>query len=315
MLLTYSEAAARAQVSEQTIRRRVRAGDLPTVKEGVRSKLRAADVDRLFSDSPTPPDPIAGVCRVIAIANQKGGVGKTTTATNLAAVLAAQSRVLAIDCDPQGNLSEALGADPKGIQKTLYDVLVNRAPIASVALTPVMGLQRLSLVPSHILLSKAERELYNAISRDSKLKSALAPVLQDYDFIILDCPPTLGLLTVNGLVAANEVIVPVDMAKFALTGVADLLETIEAVRADANPNLREVRALANRWDNTRIAQDVQTALREMFRDRLFETTIRQSVKLREAVAAAQPISIYRPSDPAAQDYQKLAKEVRNAVPA
>lgn len=315
MLLTLSEAAARVKVSEMTIRRRVNAGEIPFVKEGVKSKVRASDVDRAFSSNPAPASLPSGPCRVIAIANQKGGVGKTTTAANLAAVLAVDNRVLAIDGDPQGNLTQALGADPERFERTLYDVLVNKAPIATVTISPIPHLDRLSLVPSHILLSKAEREMTNAISRDMKLKQAIDAVSADYDYVLIDCPPTLGLLTVNALVAATEVIVPVDMAKFALSGVSDLLETIEAVREDANPNLRNVRALANRYDNTRIAQDVQAALKEMFGERLYATRIRQSVKLREAQAYNQPISIYSSKDNAAQDYQRLAKEVELATAA
>lgn len=314
MLLTLSQAAKRAQVSEMTIRRRVRAGELQTVTEGVQTRYRSTDIDRAFSSTPPPPAP-RGQARIIAIANQKGGVGKTTTAANLAAVLAVNHRVLAIDCDPQGNLSQALGADPEKIERTLYDVLINRAPISSVVMAPVLNLQQLSLVPSHIQLSIAERELSAALSRELKLKQAVSAVSSDYDYILLDCPPTLGLLTINALAAATEVIVPVDMAKFALNGVADLVETIEAVREDANPNLREVRALANRYDNTRIAQDVQAALDQMFGDRLFKTRIRQSVKLREAQAMSLPISVYSPKDNAAIDYRKLAEEVENAVAA
>ena len=306
-LLSYAEAAARAQVSEKTIRRRVADGELTTVREGTRTRIRPADIDRLYSADPVKGR-LKGACRVIAVANQKGGVGKTSTCANLAAALSGDHRVLAVDCDPQGNLTQALGPNPDSLETTLYNILIERLPLPRAIQNPVLGHPNLSLVGANLELAAADHQLAGVVAREMRLRQVLDAVLGDYDFIFIDCPPALGLLTLNALTAATEVIVPVEMGVFSLRGVAKLLDTIAEVRA-VNPGLMRVRALANRTDNTNLTADVQAELKRSFGPDLFETAIRRSVKIGEAQAGRSPITISHPKDKAALDYFTLAKEV------
>lgn len=317
-LLTLSEAAARGGVSEFTIRRRIKDGTLRQHRDGKRIHVYEEDVERLFpTPPPPPPPPEPKPCRVIAVANQKGGVGKTSTCANLAAALAGRGlRVLAVDCDPQGNLTQSFGPDPDSLEYSLYDVLVGQLPLNKAIQSPVLGYPTLALVGANLELSGANLALGGAISRETLLRDSLAPSLAEYDFVFIDCPPALGLLTLNALSAAHEIIVPVEMGVFSLRGVAKLLDTIAAVRR-INPSLRRVRALSNRTDNTKLSGDVQDELRRSFGTELFQTTIRRSVKVGEAQASRAPITVYRPSDPAAKDYLALAAEVlgENTSPA
>lgn len=312
MLLSYSEAAARASVSENTIRRRVQDGSLTVTRQGTRSRIRSTDLDRLFSPHPSA-EPIPGPCRVVAVANQKGGVGKTSTCANLAAALSTQGlRVLAVDCDPQGNLTQALGPNPDALDFTLYNILIDRLPLEKALLNPVLGQPGLSLIGANLELAAADLQLGNLVARELRLRQVLEPYLPAFDFIFIDCPPALGLLTLNALSAATEVIVPVEMGVFSLRGVSKLMDTISEVRS-VNPTLTRIRALSNRSDNTNLSSDVQAELRRSFGDDLFKTTIRRSVKVGEAQAAHLPITVYRPKDPAALDYKTLAEEVRHGA--
>jgi chromosome partitioning protein len=314
-LLSYAEAAARAGVSEMTIRRRVQDGSLAAVRQGTRPRVRLSDVQRLFSeDGPAviPGAPVGG-CRIIALANQKGGVGKTTTCANLAAALSRSgARVLAVDCDPQGNLTQALGPNPDALDVTLYNVLVERVPLDKAILSPILNEPNLSLVGANLELAAADHQLAGVVAREMRLRQVLDPVKDRYDYILLDCPPALGLLTLNALTAAAEVIVPVDMGVFSLRGVAKLMDTISEVRG-VNPGLRRVHALSNRADNTNLSADVRAELKRGFGDDLLVTQVRRSVRVGEAQAARTPITLYRPKDPAAQDYLALAEEVRNGA--
>ncbi|WP_395088822.1 AAA family ATPase [Armatimonas sp.] len=313
ILLSYTEAAARAGVSEMTIRRRVEDGSLPKVRQGARSKVRLNDLQALYpevatdSRTHTPKHP----CRVIALANQKGGVGKTSTCANLAAALSSNSLVLAIDCDPQGNLTQALGPNPDTLEVTLYNVLVERVPLEKALLNPILNEPNLSLIGANLELASADHQLAGAVAREMRLRQVLEPLMTRFDYILIDCPPALGLLTLNALSVATEVIVPVDMGVFSLRGVAKLMDTISEIRS-VNPELRRVRALSNRSDNTNLSLDVRGELKRAFGDDLFETSIRRSVKIGEAQAARTPITLYRAKDPAALDYFALAEEVRQA---
>jgi len=309
-LLSYAEAAVRAQVSEKTLRRRVADGELPAVREGTRTRIRPIDLDRLYSPSPVK-NRSQNTCRVIAVANQKGGVGKTSTCANLAAALSDEYQVLAVDCDPQGNLTQALGPNPDTLDISLYNVLVERTPIRRGILNPVLGHPGLSLIGANLELAGADPQLAGAVLRELRLRQTLEPVLQEYDFVILDCPPTLGLLTINALMAATEVIIPVEMGVFSLRGVAKLLDTVAEVRV-ANPGLHRVNALANRTDNTNLTTDVQAELQNTFGADLFRTMIRRSVKIGESQAARLPITLTNPKDRAAVDYAALANEVKAA---
>lgn len=312
ILLSYSEAAARAGVSEMTIRRRVRDGSLPEVRQGARSRVRLVDLQRLYPEVATTVKAPTQPCRVIALANQKGGVGKTSTCANLAAALSADALVLAIDCDPQGNLTQALGPNPDSLDVTLYNVLVERLPLDKAILNPILNQPNLSLVGANLELAAADHQLAGVVAREMRLRQVLEPFMSRYDYILIDCPPALGLLTLNALTAATEVIVPVDMGVFSLRGVSKLMDTISEVRG-VNPDLRRVRALSNRADNTNLSSDVRAELKRGFGDDLLQTSIRRSVKVGEAQAARSPITVYRPRDPAAQDYLALAEEVRHAA--
>ncbi|MCC6447033.1 MAG: AAA family ATPase [Armatimonadetes bacterium] len=310
-LLSFAEAAARCGVSEMTIRRRVRDGSLPEIKVGARPRVRLSDLARLYPDVFSGARLPAGPCRVLAFANQKGGVGKTSTCANLAAALARSALVLCVDCDPQGNLTQALGAHPDHLEVTLYNVLLERLPLERVTIRPLPALPNLSLAGANLDLASADHQLAGAVAREMRLRQALEAHLTAYDYILIDCPPSLGLLTLNALTAATEVIVPVDMGVFSLRGVAKLMDTIAEVRA-VNPGLTRVRALSNRADNTNLSQDVSAELARGFGDDLFRASIRRSVRIGEAQAARLPLPLYRPKDPAAQDFLDLSEEVRHA---
>lgn len=315
VLLSYPEAAARAGVSEMTIRRRVKEGALTLVKQGAKQRIRLADLQQLYPEVATPAGgPIAPKhpCRVIALANQKGGVGKTSTCANLAAALASDSLVLAVDCDPQGNLTQALGPNPDNLEITLYNVLVERTPLETAILNPILNQPNLSLVGANLELAAADHQLAGVVAREMRLRQVLEPYMDRYDYILIDCPPALGLLTLNALTAATEIVVPVDMGVFSLRGVAKLMDTISEVRG-VNPHLRRVQALSNRADNTNLSVEVRAELQRGFGNDLLSTSIRRSVKVGEAQAARIPITVYRPRDPAAQDYLALAQEVRDGA--
>lgn len=309
-LLSYAEAAARAHVSEKTLRRRVSDGSLTVVLEGTRTRIRDTDLDRLYPRQPNAPVRPVGDCRVISVANQKGGVGKTSTCANLAAALSEEFRILAVDCDPQGNLTQALGSNPDKLEVTLYNVLVDRKPLQSVMISPVLGHPNLSLIPANLELAAVDPQLAGKVLSELRLRQALEPYLKDFDYIFLDCPPALGLLTLNALMAATEIIIPVEMGIFSLRGVSKLLDTISEVRA-ANTGLTRIRALANRSDNTNLTTDVQSELKEAFGADLFKTSIRRSVRVGEAQVARTPITIFKPSDKASLDYFALAEEVKH----
>ena len=252
--------------------------------------------------------------RIIAIANQKGGVGKTTCAINLGGALAALGhRILCIDLDPQGNLSVGLGIDLNSVDLGMAQVIVEPdVPLAS-AIRPTTT-ERLDVAPTTIDLSAAEVELMTAIGREMALRDKLtADVIDRYSHILIDCPPTLGLLTLNALVAADAVIIPVQTQYYALKGVAALLKIIKTVQTRLNPRLRVLGLLPTFYDSrTILGRDMLESLRDLGDHQIFRTVIRQSVKIGEAPTAGVPITSYDSRSDAAKSFMDLAKEVANA---
>jgi chromosome partitioning protein len=268
----------------------------------------AARVHRVVPE----PEPLQshGPARVVALCNQKGGVGKTTSTINLGAALTEYGRrVLLVDFDPQGALSVGLGIQPHQLDRTVYDVLME----SSVSLDDVLlktNVPGLDLVPSNIDLSAAEVQLVNEVAREQTLARALAPALPDYDIVLIDCQPSLGLLTVNALTAADSVVIPLECEFFSLRGVALLIDTIEKVRERLNPRLHIEGILATMYDARTVhGREVFARVVEAFGDTVFDTVITRTVRFPETTVAGEPITTWAPSSSGAKQYRALAKEV------
>jgi chromosome partitioning protein len=258
------------------------------------------------------PQPLKqhGPARVIALCNQKGGVGKTTSTINLGAALAEFGRrVLLVDFDPQGALSVGLGVQPHQLDSTTYNLLMER----SVGIDEVLlktGVSGMDLLPSNIDLSAAEVQLVNEVAREQTLARALAPVLAEYDFVLIDCQPSLGLLTVNALTASNGVIIPLECEFFSLRGVALLIDTIDKVQQRLNPNLRLEGILATMYDGRTLhGREVYSRVLEAFGDKVFDTVINRTVRFPETTVAGEPITTWAPTSNGAIAYRELAMEV------
>jgi len=251
-----------------------------------------------------------GPARIVAMCNQKGGVGKTTTTINLAAALAEYGRkVLIVDFDPQGAASVGLGINPNELEDTVYNVLVDRGADIRSIIRPT-GVEGLDLLPANIDLSAAEVQLVNEVARESILARALRPVEDEYDVVLIDCQPSLGLLTVNALTAAHGVLIPLECEFFALRGVALLVETVDKVRDRLNPRLKLDGILATMFDpRTLHSREVIERVHEAFGDQLLQTVIRRTVKFPDASVAAEPITSYAPTHDGANAYRQLAREL------
>jgi chromosome partitioning protein len=249
------------------------------------------------------------MARVLVIANQKGGVGKTTTAINLGAALTEQGRrVLLVDADPQASLSAALGIDPGALTQSLFEVLTENLPIRSV-LREAAGL---AVIPATIDLAAAEVQLLNEVGRERVLSDALAPLSDDFDEILIDCPPTLGILTINALTAGSHVLIPVECQFLAIRGLSQLMQSVDKIQRRTNPRLRLLGVLPTMYDPRNVHdQDVLNTLEAEFPGKVF-TPIRRSVRFAESALAGKPILFYETSHPGAQAYRHLAEEVQRA---
>ena len=264
--------------------------------------------------TPTFPDPRKltkhGPARVLAMCNQKGGVGKTTTVINLGAALAEQGRhVLLVDFDPQGSLSVGLGLNPHEMDLTIYNLLMQRDVTVDDVIVP-SGVPGMDLLPSNIDLSAAEVQLVHEVAREQTLQRVLAPALDRYDVILIDCQPSLGLLTVNALTAAHGVIIPLECEFFAMRGVALLVETIEKICDRLNPRLQVDGILATMYDGRTLhSREVVASVVEHFGDDVFHTVISRTVKFPDASLAAEPITTYDATHKGADAYRQLAREL------
>jgi len=251
-----------------------------------------------------------GPARVLALCNQKGGVGKTTSTINLGAALAEYGRrVLLVDFDPQGALSVGLGVNPMELDRTIYNALMERDVTADDILlkTNIVGMD---LLPSNIDLSAAEVQLVGEVAREQTLKRVLAPVVADYDVVLIDCQPSLGLLTINALTAADGVIIPLECEFFSLRGVALLIQTIDKVKERLNPQLELEGILATMYDGRTLhGREVLARVVEAFGDKVFHTVINRTVRFPETTVAGEPITSFAPSSAGANAYRDLAREV------
>ena len=249
-----------------------------------------------------------GRARIVAVANQKGGVGKTTTVVNLGTYLAlGGERVLVVDLDPQGNATSGLGIDRSEVETSIYDALVGDVSIES--LVRPTGIDRLDLIASAPGLAAIEVEIVGLERRERLLATALAPIRDTYDRILLDCPPSLGLLTVNALTAAGSVLIPIQAEYYALEGLTQLMATLDLIRDHLNPGLKVRGVLITMFDGrTRLATDVVAEARRHLDGAVFETIVPRSVRLSEAPSSGMPIALYRPGSPGADAYRLAAEE-------
>jgi chromosome partitioning protein len=283
----------------------------PIIEEAEAGEVTMGATGRPLPDFPDPkPLTSHGHARVISMCNQKGGVGKTTTTINLGASLAEYGRkVLLVDFDPQGSLSVGLGLNPHDMEQTVYNLLMDRETRLDDVVVP-SGVPGMDLLPSNIDLSAAEVQLVHEVAREQTLQRVLGPAIERYDVILIDCQPSLGLLTVNALTASDGVIVPLECEYFALRGVALLKTTIDKVRERLNPGLEIDGVLGTMFDGRTLhSREVMERLVQAWGDKVFHTVIRRTVKFSDSTVAGEPITSYASASTGAEAYRQLAKEV------
>jgi chromosome partitioning protein len=303
----------------------VQAGPEPGVEQdgAAAADVRVEPEEKVAAPIPVPPEALASLRArggeqsdaelqlpvVISIANQKGGVGKTTTAVNLGAALAELDyRVLVIDLDPQGNATTGMGISHRNVEGSIYDVIMNDAPIDDC--TEPTTVRNLFVVPATIDLAGAEIELVPAFSRELKLRRALAQISGSYDFTLIDCPPSLGLLTVNGLAASDDVIVPIQCEYYALEGLGQLLRNVALVKSNLNPALDVRGIVLTMYDaRTKLAEQVEREVRAHFGAKVYRTVVPRTVRISEAPSFGQPVTVFDSTSRGALAYRELAKEV------
>jgi len=253
----------------------------------------------------------ASTMRIFAVANQKGGVGKTTTTISLGAALAEQGkRVLVVDLDPQGNATTGLGVDGRRFERSVYDVLLNDVPMVDIV--EPTGFNNLFVAPATLDLAGVEQELTQVISRELRLKKAISSVEGEFDYIFIDCPPSLGLITINAFAAATDIMVPVQTEFYALEGLTQLQRIVELVQKNLNPELKITKVILTMYDSRNtLSVDVAKEVRKHFEAELCKTVIPRTVRLAEAPSFGQPITVFDPTSKGAKAYRALAEEIIN----